>query len=503
MRRYLTSVAPVLCAAALILLSACSKDNGERMVLIPVEDDPTITFRVMFHAGSQQDPEGKEGLAFITAQMLTDGATMNNPYDVILEKLYPMAAGYGSIVDKETTVIYGRTHTDNLKEYYALYTDAILKPAFKEEDFQRIKDNTLNYIENILRYSSDEELGKAALYNFVFQGTNYGHIEMGTVESLKNMTLEDVRNFYENYYTRDNFTIGLGGGYAEDLSLTLTNDLYTLPGGEIEPPAPPAPEPITGHEVLLVEKEADATAISFGFPIDIVRGDEDFFALALFNSWFGEHRNSSSHLYQVIREKRGLNYGDYSYIEIFPNGGSLQQPEPNHPRRVQLFEVWIRPVQNEHRHFALRAAMRELKHVIDSGMTKEDFELTQKFLDTYALNWANTTSKRVGYALDSRFYGIDDEYIDLFRKKISALTLEQVNNAVKKHLQYENIRIAMVTNGAEAFKQALVSEEPSLIVYSTPKPEEVMQEDKEIAVFPLNIKEEDVRIVPVDQMFAK
>ncbi len=49
-----------------------------------------------------------------------------------------------------------------------------------------------------------------------------------------------------------------------------------------------------------------------------MRGDEDFYPLAVANSWLGEHRNSSSHLYQVIREERGLNYGDYSYIEYFP-----------------------------------------------------------------------------------------------------------------------------------------------------------------------------------------
>ena len=62
----------------------------------------------------------------------------------------------------------------------------------------------------------------------------------------------------------------------------------------------------------------------------------------------------------MIRETRGLNYGDYSYIEAYPEGGQRQMPPPNVARRQQLFEVWIRTLPNPQAHFALRAAMREL-----------------------------------------------------------------------------------------------------------------------------------------------
>ena len=66
------------------------------------------------------------------------------------------------------------------------------------------------------------------------------------------------------------------------------------------------------------------------------RGDRDFYALWIANSWLGEHRNQSSHLFNVIRELRGLNYGDYSYIESFPEGGERNMPPVNVPRRRQL-----------------------------------------------------------------------------------------------------------------------------------------------------------------------
>jgi zinc protease len=487
--------------AAGLFMSACNVPSSERTVLLPVKDDPTVSFRIWFKVGSQCDPAGKEGLAALTAALMAEGATKKHTYEDILSALYPMAASYGVSSDKEMTVFIGRVHKDNLEQYYPLFTDALLHPAFNDEDFKRIKTDMKNYIEKSLRYSDDEELGKAAFYNFVYEGTPYGHLDVGTVGSLNAITLEDVRAFYTTWYTRSNVVIGLSGGYDATLVSRLEQDLQTLPEGEPLQPGAPAAVPIEGKHVILVEKDCNATAISFGFPIDVLRGDDDFWALALFASWFGEHRNSSSHLYQVIREIRGMNYGDYAYIEIFPNGGRRQMPAPNHARRQQLFEVWLRPVQHEHRHFALRAALRELQMVVDSGMSEEDFELTKKFLDKYALHFATTNMDRLGYAIDGAFYGVRGDYIEIYRREIADLTLEDVNEAIRKHVQYSDIRIAMVTSGAEEFADQLAADVPSPVTYATPKPDEVLEEDKIIEAYPLGILRENIRIVPVDKMF--
>ncbi len=86
-----------------------------------------------------------------------------------------------------------------------------------------------------------------------------------------------------------------------------------------------------GLEVTIVEKPADATAISMGFPIDVTRRDDDFYALAVANSYLGEHRTFNGKLMQDLRGKRGLNYGDYSYIEDFIQEGDEHVPHPQQP----------------------------------------------------------------------------------------------------------------------------------------------------------------------------
>jgi zinc protease len=479
------------------------KVPDSQVVRLPVKDDPTVSFRIWFKVGSQNDPAGKEGLAALTSAMLTDASTRKNSYEQILDKLFPLAGGYSASTDTEMTVVSGRIHKDNLKEFYPLLVEAILMPAFKQDDLDRIKSQTLNYLENTLRYAGDEDLGKAVLYNTIFAGTPYGHIPEGTIESVKAVTLADIEKFYRQHFTRDNVVIGIGGGYDADLVDRLQKDLGQLPAGKPIVVSPPRPKKIAGRQVVIVDKDAPATAISLGFPISVRRGSRDWYALAIANSWLGEHRNSSSHLYGVIREARGLNYGDYSYIEHFPSGSQLQMPPQNVGRRQQIFEIWIRPVSNEARHFALRAALREFKHLIDRGMTKAEFDLTRKFLKNYVLHFAPTTMERLGYALDDRFYGIQGSHLETFRRMMDEITLEEVNAAIKKYLQDDNLVIAIVTKDAAGFKEALVKDAPSPYKYPTPKPKAILDEDREISTFPLKIKPDAVKIVPVDKLFVK
>ena len=472
-------------------------------VQLSVAGDPTVSFSVSFRVGSQNDPRGKEGLAHLTGAMLAEAATTRNTYDAILEKLYPLAAGYDVRVDKEMTTLTGRAHRDTLGAYVELFTDAYLRPAFREDDFQRIKSDTINYLTNTLRYASDEELAKAALYADLFAGTGYAHPEQGTVAELEAITLADVRAFHARHYMRANALLALGGGFDEDLAARMQATLKALPAGAPADPPPIDYADLAGRRAVLIDKPGADASISCGFPLDVHRGDRDFYALWIANSWLGEHRNQASRLFEVIRELRGLNYGDYSYIECFPEGGYRTMPPVNVPRRRQIFEIWVRTLPNEHAVFALRAAIRELAKLVETGLTEEQFELTRAFLSKYSLHFAPTTAKRLGYAVDDRFYGIGGEgHLARFRRMMSELTLAEVNAAVRRHLQHENLAIAIVTGDAAALRDALAAERATPIEYASPKPREILDEDAQISRFPLGVPPERIRVVPVGSTFA-
>jgi len=506
-----TRIGQIGFAALALLAASCSREpapsatpEDSTVVLMNVAADPTISFSLQFAVGSQNDPPGKEGLAFLTGEMLAEAATEARSLDEILAALYPLAASYGMRVDVERSTLTGRVHRDNLDAYLELFTDAFLHPRFDPEDFERVRSDAVNAIENTLRFSSDEELGKAALRELVFRDTPYAHPSEGTVAGLRAVTLDDVRELYRRHYTRGNVLLALGGGFDAALVTRLTAAVGELPAGEAA--APPAIEPaaVSGRSALLIDKPGADASISFGVPIDVHRGERDFYALWIANSWLGEHRNQASHLFNVIREARGLNYGDYSYIEAFPEGGQRDMPPVNVPRRTQLFEVWIRTLPNEQAPFALRAALRELQLLVDNGMTAEQFELTRTFLKKYSLHFAETTSARLGYAVDDKFYGIDgDGHLARFRRLMDELTLEEVNAAIKRHLTYRDLTFAIVTGDAASLRSRLASDAPTPITYATPKPDEIMAEDAEIAAWPLSLAAERIEIVPVAEAFER
>jgi zinc protease len=506
----------IAAALALSLLAACGNDPSPtadapapaaagasgRIVLLPSPTDPTIAFSVSFGTGSQDDPPGKEGLAYLTAQMLADASTRNNSYDAILDLLYPIASAYSARVDKETTTLTGRTHRDNVERFFGLFTDAYLRPAFEAGDFERIKSDTINYLENTLRYASDEELAKAVLTDMIYAGTPYAHPVEGTVAGLRSITLDDVAAFYRTHYTADDVTLGLAGSYDEALSNAFEATLAMLPpsGAPADPTITPAPS--EGSTVTLIDKAGADASISFGFPIDVHRGERDFYALWVANSWLGEHRNQAGRLFQVIRGARGLNYGNYSYLENFPEGGQRSMPPVNVARHHQSFEVWIRTLPNDQAQFALRAAVYELHDLIEGGMSAEEFELTRTFLDKYVLHFAETAAERLGYAIDDRFYDIAEPgHLARFRRILAELTLDEVNAALKRYLRYENLKIAIVTGNATGLRSALLDNTPSPIAYESPKPQSLLDEDAKISTLELDIA--SATIVPVDQVFER
>lgn len=484
--------------------------DAPRLITLDEPESPFIAFNIWVRSGSQNDPAGKEGLAALTASLLSDGATVDRSYQQILEDLYPMAAGYGSSVDKEMTVFTGRVHRDNLDEYYDIFRSAILEPAFDAEDFERIKSQTMNQLERGRRYSRDEELSKELLFWMAYQGTPYEHPEEGYVQSVRSITLDDVRAFYRDNYLRDNVVVGVGGGYPAGFAERVRADFdRALPPGSV--PEIPAPEPIVpdGMKVLIVDKTTDATPISMGFPIALQRGDDDFIAMLAANSWFGEHRNSFSHLYQVIRERRGMNYGDYSYIEAFPAGFATQQPRTNVARRSQLFEIWIRPIAltepgnlHDRSLFATRAAIRELDKLVREGLEEETVDETVAFLRNFTVNWGATINRRLAYRMDDAFFDVDEPgYLASLRPGLDALDAETVNQAVRRHLQARDMYLVLITQDAEGMKQKLLSGEPTNITYAGEQPPEVIAEDREIASYPIPVTEDDITIMSIEEVF--
>jgi len=477
-------------------------DSGPAKVLLPSAASPLVAVRLVFRTGSIDDPAGKEGLAALTATIMAEGATRTRTYPEIIDALYPIAGDVGVQVGKEMTTFFGTIHRDNLARYAAILEDSILRPKFADDDFQRHRQDASDEISKSLRGNDDEELGKESLNVMLYGGTPYGHPQAGTVEGLKAIGVEDVKNFYRTHFTRDRLTVGLAGGYPAPFAEAFAAAFDALPASGAPPAALRPQAPLEKTSVLLVEKDARANAVSIGAPIDVTRSDDDFYPLWVANSYLGEHRTFNGVLMNQLRGVRGLNYGDYSYIENFVQEGGSTFPVPNIARREQYFSIWIRPVVPENTWFAVRAALYHLDKLESEGISEKDFQATRKFLQTYNKLWTQNASRRLGYAIDAKYYGKDVQ--KELERRLPSMTKADVDAAVRKHLPKGKFQIAVVTDHADKFRSELLSGAPTPIHYDTKgTPEAVLAEDKTIEKFPVPVKAEDIRVVPASDMFQR
>ncbi len=252
----------------------------------------------------------------------------------------------------------------------------------------------------------------------------------------------------------------------------------------------------------MVEKPSLGNAISIGHPIDVTRRDDDFYPLFVAASYLGEHRTFNGVLMLNMRQKRGLNYGDYAYVENFIQHDWSTFPLPNIPRRQQHFEIWLRPVPPASAGFAIREAIFETDKLIRDGIPAAGFEATREFLGNYIRLWAQDGSRRLGYAIDAEIHGKD--IIAELKARLPGMTKADVDRAVRKHLSTANLAVVVVGAKVRELGATLAAGKATPMVYDTKDtPAQVVEEDKLIASYPLPVSPSNIKIVSANSMFEK
>ena len=477
------------------------KPEPARLIVQANPANPIVSFRLVFHSGSVDDPRGKEGITSLAATLLSEGGTQKLSSAQLLQTLFPMAAELGSFTDKEFTVFEGRVHKDFLAPFLELFTDVLLHPRWSPQEFERLRTRALSDVRNGLRSEDDETLGKVALDALVFQGHPYAHFVGGTEKGLESLTLEDVKAHAARVFTQDRLVIGLAGAVDEALQRDVVSRLSALPAtGAPQVELPPVPT--QGGRAVVVQKPTLSTAVSLGYATPLRRGEPDFFPVAFALSYLGEHRQLAGVLFNELREKRGLNYGDYAYAEHFIQQPGTTYNRTNVARTQQDISLWIRPVVPANGLFATRGAVYFLDRLVKQGIPVEQFELSRSFLLGYTRLWEQTDQRRLGYAIDALFYGTPD-YLEQYRAALAKMTPESVHAAVKRQLRPEALNFAFVTQDAEGLVKRIQDPAPSAITYASPKSPALLEEDKAIGAMPLPIHSDALQVVPARVFMEK
>jgi zinc protease len=301
---------------------------------------------------------------------------------------------------------------------------------------------------------SEEALGFEVLHAVLFEGHPYGHPVDGRAGVLPLLDHDDARGFHATHYVRERMVVGIAGGYAPADRTHLATRLEEVRAargpdlGLFEPP------PVAGRSLVAVDTDTPVTGIHFGHPLDLDRNDPDWPALYLATHALGSHRQSFGRLFRALRAERGLNYGDYAYIEHHVERRGSSAAEQAVLRRDNHFAVWIRPTSIEDGPLALELALAEVERWVNEGLTQQELDDVRSWLLGSLAVQAPDAGRQQLYALEAAASGTPD-LRTLLPERLPALTLEEVNAAIARHVRPSDLEIVAVSGEADRFASSV------------------------------------------------
>ena len=280
--------------------------GGIEAWLVEDHKNPIITLSASFASGAAADPEGKEGLAVLTANLLDKGA---GPYDsdTFRRALEDMVIGLGFNARSDSFGASLQTLTENSDAAFDFLRLAMTEPRFDAEPVERIRAQTVAGLKR--SENRPQSIASRVWWRAAFPDHPYGRPSSGTIDSIERISTADMKAFAERVLTRTNLKIGVVGDISPGrLGVLLDRTFGALPEKGAATPAMPV-KPAAIGETFVVENPVPQSVIVFGHR-GIPKDDPDRFAafilMEIMAGGFG------SRLTGEIREKRGLTYGIYA-----------------------------------------------------------------------------------------------------------------------------------------------------------------------------------------------
>jgi zinc protease len=405
-------------------IQSVKSPGGIESWLVEEHGVPLMALRFAFEGGNSQDPAGKDGVAnFITAMM--DEGAGDIKSEQFQERMEDIAM-HMSFEDSKDS-LYGslETLTANREKATALLKLALTKPRFDPDAVERIRQQLLA---NLAYAEKDpEKVASNAWYATAFAGHAYGRPANGTKDTVAKISHDDLAVFHKRNFAKSNLkVVAVGDIDAATLGKVLDEVFGGLPDkAELTPVE--KTEPVAGGSQKIIEMNVPQSVAIFGEGA-MPRKDPDFMAAFVINHIVGGG-GFSAKLMEEVREKRGLAYSVYSYIQPFQHASILSGSVAT---------------KNESMAESLSIIRAELKKMADNGPTPADLEGAKQYLTgSYALRF-DTNSKIASQLLGLLQEGFGADYVEKRNKIIEAISMDDVKRVAKRLLKPDGLIVTIV-----------------------------------------------------------
>ena len=399
--------------------------GGIKVWFVSDKTVPLIAVSFAFKkAGTATDPAGREGLAEMTAALLDEGAgdldsqAFQREAEEIAVRI-SFDAGTDNFLGRMTTIA---TERDRAFELFRL---ALTKPRFDAEPIDRVRAQTLAGLKQ--EAENPSAIGRKLWRNTVFSHHPYARPASGTEASIQNISREDLVGFVADRFGRDRLMVGVVGDIAEDELVQRIDALFGALPAKTKSFKVPEIAPQGAGKTIIVRKPIPQSLMSFGHA-GIKRDDPDWYAAYLVTRILGGG-GLSSRLYEEVREKRGLAYSVYAYLNPMDHSAVIGGGTAT---------------QNARAGESLEVIRSEWRKMAEKGITEDELRYAKAYANgSFPLRLGSRrelADMLAGIQLSD--LGID--YIGKRPQLIDAVTLEQANRVAGRLFRADDLTVVVV-----------------------------------------------------------
>lgn len=399
--------------------------NGLKLMIVEQHELPLADFVLVVGGGGTVDPAPKGGVASLTSSMLTEGTTSRSALE-IADQIAFLGIGLSAGSSWDASTVNLHTPTAQLDSALALFADVALHPAFRSEDFERVRKNRLTTLVQL----KDRPTAIAdQAYSAILYGTShpYGHNLLGTEASITGMATADLQSFYKANFLPNNSTLIVVGDVTP---AQVEQKVSALFGGWQRGTVPsftfsdaPRGGPTT---VYLIDKPGAAQSSFRIGSIGVPRSTKDYFALNVMNTILGG--TFTSRLMQNLRETHGYTYGARSRFDMRRSAGPF----------TASAEVVAAKTDS-----GLVEFMKELNAIRDTVPSVE-LNKAKRFLQLSLPGDFETTQQIANQLIPVVLYELPLDYYNNYVSNIEAITQADVQRVAKQYINPSSLAIIIV-----------------------------------------------------------
>lgn len=399
-------------------------DNGLQIIYISDSSLPRLGLQIGIQAGSAVESKDEYGVAALTASLLETGTVRRTALQVTND-FAQLGSGFGQAVSEDFVILSTSGLSNYSSELVDLFSEVVAEPHFSSEELQRKKSL---FLARIAKEKDEPTQYAGQLINQeLYKNHPYAHSFYGNEDTIKKLKIENIKRFYSRYFRPEISILTVTGFLDDDVKKQIEKRFSKWKSSaEIGNRQVEAIKNEKGLNFKLYSRKGlQQSQIRIGSLL-VPRNHPDFLTLRLANLILGGEY--ASRLNQHVRDDLGLTYSIASEVDLRKFAGSFE---------ISTF------TRNEKLSETILVTYQDLQKFIDDGVSEKELQAAKSFLlGQFPL--ALETVDRLGYQLILlRSFGISDDYLSKFSQNLNAISVDQVNKAIRKHFSADQFKFVV------------------------------------------------------------